>query len=561
MRLVGALYVRKSNKQSDRVDEEKSVKRQISRGREFASQKLNCDVPEEFVFMDDAISGAEFEKREDLMRLLRCLKQKPRPPFHFLVIMEEARIGRETIEIPYLVKQIVQAGVRVFSYQTGREWTLDSPMDKIMLSLTAFADELKRVKDSQTVYDTFASKASRGHVVGAIVFGYDNVPILGTDGKKSHVVLRVSAEQAAVVRRIFNLSARGYGYTRIAKMLNAEGAPAPKPKAGRQPGWSASTVKVILDRRLYLGEVTWGMRKKRDKWGRTNPSRRPEADWIRRQDDLLRIVSNDEWAAAHNRLDGVRERLQAIGAAAGNRRSRDVDSPFLLSGHARCGNCGGSLGVLSGGRARRRVYGCARAHKTGLCSNRVRVPIERVDDAVLHAIVDQVLTEAVVESVVDRVLDKLAPDTTAHSVAELRTALHGVEREIKNIGRAIRMGDELVGDELESLVRELRACEKRREGLRAALDGRVRIQARCLDRTALAASVHRRVGDWRALLDRRPEQGRQLLREMLAGPITFTPAGGAYQFRGQASFGALAGEASGTPLVVPVRGFEPRSRG
>ena len=47
----------------------------------------------------------------------------------------------------------------------------------------------------------------------------------------------------------------------------------------------------------------------------------------------------------------------------------------------------------------------------------------------------------------------------------------------------------------------------------------------------------------------------------LAGPITFTPSGKAYRFRGEASFGALLGEATGTPLMVPVRGFEPRSRG
>jgi Resolvase, N terminal domain len=124
MRLIGALYVRKSNEQRDRIDEEKSVARQISRGRDFVNQKLHGDVPEEFVFMDDAISGAEFDKRSDLARLLRCVEQKPRPPFAFLVVMEEARLGRETIEIPHIVKQIVQAGVRMFSYQTGREWTL-----------------------------------------------------------------------------------------------------------------------------------------------------------------------------------------------------------------------------------------------------------------------------------------------------------------------------------------------------------------------------------------------------------------------------------------------------
>jgi hypothetical protein len=54
--------------------------------------------------------------------------------------------------------------------------------------------------------------------------------------------------------------------------------------------------------------------------------------------------------------------------------------------------------------------------------------------------------------------------------------------------------------------------------------------------------VRRRLEDWRALLTRRPACGRQLLREMLAEPIMFTPAGRVYRFHGDASFGALAGE-------------------
>ena len=40
------------------------------------------------------------------------------------------------------------AGVRVFFYLEDRERTLDSPTDKIMLSLTAFADELERENPS-----------------------------------------------------------------------------------------------------------------------------------------------------------------------------------------------------------------------------------------------------------------------------------------------------------------------------------------------------------------------------------------------------------------------------
>ena len=65
---------------------------------------------------------------------------KPRPPFRVLIMSEESRqLGREQIETAYALKQITDAGVRVFFYLEDRERTLDSAMDKIMLSLTNFA--------------------------------------------------------------------------------------------------------------------------------------------------------------------------------------------------------------------------------------------------------------------------------------------------------------------------------------------------------------------------------------------------------------------------------------
>ena len=70
----------------------------------------------------------------------------------------------------------------MFFYLEDRERTLDSPTDKIMLSLTAFADELEREKARQRTYDAMLRKAKAGHVTGGRVFGYDNVEMLGPDG-------------------------------------------------------------------------------------------------------------------------------------------------------------------------------------------------------------------------------------------------------------------------------------------------------------------------------------------------------------------------------------------
>ena len=149
---------------------------------------------------------------------------KPRAPFQVLVMSEESRLGREAIETAYALKQLVQAGVRVFFYLEDRERTLDSPTDKIMLSLTAFADELEREKARQRTYDAMLRKAKAGHVTGGRVFGYDNVEVIGR-GRQAVARRRGSTRtRPPIVRRIFALCAAGHRLQPIAKALNAEGA-------------------------------------------------------------------------------------------------------------------------------------------------------------------------------------------------------------------------------------------------------------------------------------------------------------------------------------------------
>jgi len=117
--------------------------------------------------------------------------------------------------------------VRVFFYLEDRERTFDSPTDKLLMSVTAFADELEREKARQRTYDAMQRKARAGHVTGGRVFGYDNVEVLGPDGQRSHVERRINEDEAAVVRRIFALCADGDGLTPITKTLNEAGCPAP----------------------------------------------------------------------------------------------------------------------------------------------------------------------------------------------------------------------------------------------------------------------------------------------------------------------------------------------
>ena len=73
-------------------------------------------------------------------------------------------------------------------------------------------------------------------------------------------------------------------------------------------------------------------------------------------------------------------------------------------------------------------------------------------------------------------------------------------------------------------------CETRRQGLaesEATDIGRI-------NRRALEGAVRTRLEDWPALLTKRVDDGRQLLREVLVGPLRFTPEGRSYRFEGEA---------------------------
>jgi len=107
---VAAIYARKSTEQVGVTDEQRSVTRQTEHARAYALAH-GWVVRDEYIFVDDGISGAEFRKRPGLTRLLNTLR--PRPPFQVLLMSEESRLGREQIETAYVIKQILDAGVRL----------------------------------------------------------------------------------------------------------------------------------------------------------------------------------------------------------------------------------------------------------------------------------------------------------------------------------------------------------------------------------------------------------------------------------------------------------------
>ena len=533
-----AIYARKSTNQSGVAVAERSVTRQIKQARAYAAQK-GWAVDATHVYVDDGISGAEFATRPGFLRLMNALK--PRPPFQVLIMSEESRLGREAIETAFALKQLVQAGVRIFFYLEDRERTLDSPTDKIMLSLTTFADELEREKARQRTYDAMVQKAKAGHVTGGVVFGYDNVR-----QAEGPVVRRINAAEADVVRDIFQRYVAGRGMRGIAKALNEQRARCPRPRGTGPAGWAPSSVWAVLRRPLYRGEIVWGRTKKRDRWGQRNRSPRDEGQWVHVDVPHLRIVSERLWQAAQARRGEARTSYLSVtqGEPFG-RPPNHRESKYLLTGFVRCAVCGGSLIVGSRSHRTHRAffYECASFHRRGpqVCANSLNVPLATADDAILGEVENYVLHPKVVTRALALALDELRPG--AGGVAEdrrrLQAEVQGVEKELARLTEALA-----VGGQLTTVVVAIQAREQRLQALRDQLVGLDRVREfTAADGRRLERDLRVRLADWRTLLRGQVQEARQIIRALIADRLTFTPTEcdgqRVYRYEGTFSIGSL----------------------
>ena len=561
-----AIYVRKSTAQTGMSEDARSVERQKARARAYAAGR-GWTVADEHVYEDDGISGAEFARRPGFQRLIETLKRPS--PFQYLIVMDESRLGRESIETAHVLKQLMLAGVRIFAYLDNREVVLDNILDKMRLAFTGLMDEGERYRAQQRTFDALHRKALMGHVTGGRVYGYDNVEIhssvLDAYGrpKRDHVERRINEEQAAVVRQVFRLCAEGKGMVSIARFLNDEGRPAPRNTVGLKISWSPSSVRSLLFRRLYLGEVIWNKTKKRNPWGIQQQRKRPEKDWIQIPMTQLRIISESEWKAAHDRLNATRAiYLRGTKGELWGRPASTLDSKYLLTGMVKCGQCGGSVYVKSSSRKGTRAlfYGCMTHHLRGqtACANNLLTPMDRANEEVLAVLERDVLHPDVTKTVVRKALDKFR--ASERGWLERRQILHKqittVDMELNRLVSAISSG----GD-IPALVEAVKAANDRRTALSEELAGVDSQQHSDADYDQLEKELQAHFeASWRTLLTRQVGPTRQILRKLFNGDrLPFIPmtneSGTQYEFKGTASISRLlTGRAKG--LVSPT-GFEP----
>ena len=129
----------------------------------------------------------------------------------------------------------------------------------------------------------------------------------------------------------------------------------------------------------------------------------------------------------------------------------------------------------------------------------------------------------------------LRPAAVEQNVAALKRELHAVDTALAGLARAIERAPDL-----DPLLAQMRVRQQERERVVVALASAETVDRIQADRAATERTVQEQMAQWRALVESAdPADGRQLLREVLDGPLQFTPDGKRYRFTGPLATGRI----------------------
>ncbi len=413
---------------SSDLQSSRSIEDQLRICREYAHARGFIFL-EEHVYVDEALSGVGAD-RPGLGRLLDAALS-PSRPFDVILLDDSSRLARNTKDALGIFERLNFAGIRLIAVSQG----IDSENEQahVLVTVHGMVDSLYVKELAKKTHRGLEGLMLRGQHTGGRCFGYDSVPVPGTTGKQ----LVIKESEAAVVRRIFEMSAAGQSLKTIAKTLNSESVPPPRPRAGkRYATWCPSCIREMLRRDLYVGKVIWNSSRFVKVPGTNKRVRRarPAIEWRIVPHPELQIVSDELWQR-------VRERQDKLQATYGVRKGggilipRSATSPYLLSGILKCGLCGGNLIIITGydSSGHHPRYGCSQHFNRGACSNSLTVRRDWLEERMLDELKNYVLQSDAIEYVLgqfgNHVRDAFAD--LSNQMAQMRERKQKLEGELR----------------------------------------------------------------------------------------------------------------------------------
>ncbi len=472
---LGGGYVRYScdNSNPRSLDQQlKNVLERAGRDRVF--------IPWNYVTADAAVSGTIAARRG--YQLSKGLIESKTSKCQRLYLDEIGRASRDLIEALSLGRLIENAGKRMIGATDG--FDSDQTHSKQMLTVFAmlhewFVDQLRK-KVRRGMRDAFG----KGKNIRPPALGYKLVPKLDTDGKpelnsNGRIVKEkvIDETTAPFVEEAFLLFVeKNFSPLKLARRFNDLLAKGKK-------CWEPRVIVQLLNRTTYMGiEVDNKSSKKVDPMtGAVTVIDLPPEEWQRREVPHLRIVSDELFEKAQQRLKVCSEAFAPIEAKRAAKRgmNRTEVYPTLLI-RPDCADCQQPLVLGRTGKYASFFCSNGRNHGKG-CRLRTYKSVKILDDKILGFVRQHILTKEVIETAL--------AEANLSLVEQARRPKQDTQPILEEMKRVKAARDRLVNlidpdsekepeEKLDVLVDRLRQRERRLKELQQQLkDAKVRESA------------------------------------------------------------------------------------
>lgn len=305
-------------------------------------------------------SGYTFEQREDYQRMRPLLMDGT---YDILIIKDFSRFSRRNSRGLVELEDLRDAGVRIISIGDGIDYPTYDDWNNIQVRF--LLNEMPVTDTSKKVRRVVESRQNDANWICAVPYGYYFV-----DTK--NMVFEVDEQAAVVVREIFSLYNKGWGYKKIANYLTEKNIPTPRMlekerkeaeaikskgkievKIKASPVWAVPSISGILQNDFYIGTL------RQHKYTRRN---------INGTDKKLDEEEHKVFENHHTAIVDVKEYMKAQQNLKARTKSnyRGVKKyDNVYSGLLFCGDCQSPMFSMSRSDLAP-AYTCGTYHKRGL---------------------------------------------------------------------------------------------------------------------------------------------------------------------------------------------------
>ena len=340
----GACYIRVSTD----LQTEFSPDAQLKAIKKYAKDN-NILIDDNYIFIDEGISGRKAEKRPAFQEMIKIAKSKPKK-FDVILVHKFDRFARsreDSVVYKSLLKK--ECNIKVISITESIE---DDKFSVILEAMLEAMAEYYSLNLSDEVKKGMTEKATRGQYQSSPPFGY----------KMQDGILSVVEDEAKMIRFIFDkYTSKEMNTLQLAKYMNNLGY-----RTHRGNPFENRTIEYILRNPVYIGYA---------RWTPTGKLKRGEAN-----KDTLIVKSQHQAIVSKDVFDTANELIQHSKQI--NRRYFKSTTSHLhwLNGLVRCKLCGCTLV-----RNQKDFYQC-NGYAKGKCSKSQLVKIGNIEKAILEQI-------------------------------------------------------------------------------------------------------------------------------------------------------------------------------